>query len=82
MTSLRSDIEELKRLMSKDLTISESGDYFILALATIPRLIAQVERMDAALRDLLQYIDDHDWGTIPEGATADRAREALKGMEE
>lgn len=35
-----------------------------------------------ALADLLQYLDDHDWGLIPEGATADHAREALSAPPE
>lgn len=29
----------------------------------------------SAARDLLKYIDDHGWGLIPEGATADRLRD-------
>lgn len=34
-------------------------------------------KLRAVLGDLLKYLDDHDWGTIPEGATADRARAEL-----
>lgn len=37
----------------------------------------RVKVLEQALRELLQYLDDHDWGTIPEGETADRARSAL-----
>jgi hypothetical protein len=37
----------------------------------------EIERLRTALSGLLKYLDDHDWGTIPEGATADRARAAL-----
>lgn len=32
-----------------------------------------------AATELLQYLDAHDWGGIPEGATADRLRAALAG---
>jgi hypothetical protein len=35
----------------------------------------------AALRDLLKYGDDHDWGHMPEGSTIDRARAALAAVE-
>jgi hypothetical protein len=31
----------------------------------------------ALAADLLQYLDEHDWGGIPEGVTADRLRAAL-----
>ena len=31
---------------------------------------------------VLQYIDDHDWGTIPEGETANAFRAALSHLEE
>lgn len=41
--------------------------------------LAEIERLREALSDLLKYLDDHDWGTIPEGATADRARAAISG---
>lgn len=47
-------------------------------------LARQVDELEAdnaalltALQSLLQYLDDHDWGTIPEGTTADRARAAI-----
>jgi hypothetical protein len=41
-------------------------------------LMRERDRMREALRDILQYLDEHDWGNIPEGATADRAHAALK----
>lgn len=41
------------------------------------RLIAAAPELLSALKNLLQYIDDHHWGTIPEGATADQARLAI-----
>lgn len=37
----------------------------------------RIAELETALRDLLLYLDEHDWGTIPEGETADRARSAL-----
>lgn len=41
------------------------------------QMAERVERLRPALRDLLKYGDDHNWGTIPEGATIERAREAV-----
>lgn len=38
---------------------------------------AENERLRVALRDLLQYGDDHNWGLIPEGETIERARRAI-----
>jgi hypothetical protein len=35
------------------------------------------ERLRAAARDLLRYLDEHDWGLVPEGATADRLRDLV-----
>jgi len=46
-------------------------------LSALSAAYIEVEQLRAALRDLLQYCDDHNWGTIPEGATIDRARAAL-----
>ena len=30
-----------------------------------------------ALGELIEYLDEHDWGLVPEGATSNRARAAL-----
>lgn len=37
----------------------------------------RIRDLEAAARDLLQYLDDHDWGHVPEGATADRLRDLV-----
>lgn len=41
--------------------------------------IERLTRISLAARALLKYIDDHDWGLIPEGQTADTLRDLLKG---
>lgn len=35
---------------------------------------ARYEALATAARDLLKYLGEHDWGHVPEGATADRLR--------
>lgn len=37
----------------------------------------RIKDLEAASRDLLQYLDDHDWGLVPEGETSDRLRDLL-----
>lgn len=37
-------------------------------------MASDYEDLALAARDLLKYLDDHDWGHVPEGATADRLR--------
>lgn len=41
------------------------------------REAAPLDEIRSAASDLLKYLDDHDWGGIPEGATADRLRAAV-----
>lgn len=76
---LEDAIEEIERLTSRNATLEaahrQDGE-------TIARQHDEIERLVAALSDLLKYIDDHDWGTIPEGETADRARAALSGYQQ
>lgn len=36
---------------------------------------ARYDALAEAARDLLTYLDEHDWGHVPEGATADRLRD-------
>lgn len=38
---------------------------------------ARYDALATAARDLLKYLDDHDWGRVPEGATADRLRDLV-----
>lgn len=49
-------------------------------------LIARAEAAEAKLsalqttgQALLQYLDDHDWGHVPEGSTSEAFRKALSG---
>jgi len=48
---------------------------------TEQRLSSAAQDSYAALRDLVVYLDEHDWGLVPEGATADRARAAIAFFE-
>jgi hypothetical protein len=41
----------------------------------------RLARISLAARALLKYIDDHDWGHIPEGVTADTLRDLLTASE-
>ena len=102
--TLRSDIEELKRLEAKatpgewgnvhnvilteidgefpavascvqcidEQTDQGNANFIATARNTLPRLIAQVERMEAALK-AIEGTEEENWRDI--------AREALKGME-
>ena len=40
-------------------------------------IVSFKDELQTALRDLLQYLDDHDWGHVPEGLTSNHAREVL-----
>jgi hypothetical protein len=54
------------------------------AIDRIAQLEAENERLariSLAARALLKYIDDHDWGHIPEGVTADTLRDLLTSSE-
>lgn len=42
---------------------------------TLSQRLQELEEIRTAARSLLRYLDDHDWGTIPEGVTADELRE-------
>lgn len=38
------------------------------------------ESLVKAARDLLRYLDEHDWGHVPEGATADKLRDIVQPL--
>ena len=47
----------------------------------IDLLQERIHELEKAARDLLQYLDEHDWGHVPEGATADRLRDLVTPQE-
>lgn len=62
-------------------TLSRKADKSIRQKQADLHLIETAPELLSALKDLLQYLDDHDWGTVPEGATAERARAAVVSAE-
>jgi hypothetical protein len=39
--------------------------------------LADYRALQRAAADLLTYLDEHDWGMVPEGATADKLRDLV-----
>ncbi len=68
--------DDLAGLLPGD-SLNDAAYIAALDPATVLRLLDCAD----ALRELVSYIDDHDWGSIPEGATGDRARTALAALD-
>ena len=71
MTSLRTDIEELKRAHAAGLAM-------MVEQRTVLRLIAQVERMEEALQQIADFTTGYD---DVAGVVHRKAREALAAMD-
>lgn len=58
-------------------TITATAGVWICPWCRANQLAAELAQVKQAGRNLLQYLDDHDWGTVPVGVTADVARIAF-----
>lgn len=64
--AMKEDIVAMARAAMADERLSDGALY--------GKLADKIEEQRAAIRDLIKYGDDHDWGLMPEGATIERAR--------
>lgn len=82
MTAATPSSNLLTELEDVALYLSEHGTPDMGYDQVVERALTQLRRLtriSLASRALLTYLDVHDWGTIPEGQTADTLRDLLAG---
>ena len=83
--SLREDIAELKRLLERGnkITGTEAVQYGVKVSHTLPRLIAQIERMEGTLIDAKGYVNLNELGmSVHNGGLVPQIEAALKSLDE
>lgn len=65
-------------LLSKKVRVG--ADLLDKLLAEVTALLGAKHELREAACSLLQYLDEHDWGHVPEGATSDRLRDLAFGV--